>query len=171
MNRILLALLAASVVYIGCRKEGTTPISVSTCDTVRECVKMPALLKFTGFSTADLDTVIFRKYSYDNDFTTQLSEEIKLFTVEELNDDAPLKLMINDSFDYVIEVPATDKKYLIHSAPIPLILDTFKCGEITQYSPPCASYAPYIMVNAQKADMGVEHLGSGTYRGYIILMK
>ena len=132
---------------------------------------MSAPIKFTGFSTSELDTIILRKYSYDNSFTTLLSKEMKLYSAEELNNDAPLNLMINDSFDFVIEVPATGKLYNIHSAPIPLTLDTFECGEITHYSPPCTSFAPYILVNSEKGQMGVEHLGSGVYRGYLILKK
>lgn len=172
MNRIFLALLVTSILHIGCKKEpDTSPTRVAPCDTVRECLKMSAPIKFTGFNTTELDTIILRKYSYDNSFTTLLSKEMKLYSDDEINDNAPLSLMINDSFDFVIEVPATGKQYYIHSAPIPLTLDTFTCGEITHYSPPCTSFAPYILVNSEKGQMGVEHLGSGVYRGYLILKK
>lgn len=180
MSRFLLIILSAAI-FAGCRK--TTPDatqayeqSVNNNSCVLECLKIGTKISFKGYKAEDVQNIILYKYPYNNNFITQLDKQTLVYDGEIQGSFRSFNISLNDSFDYVVEVPAADTSYYIHSGPIPFTRDTVESGPRgCGYVLPCASYAPYVLVNGDTATMWVRVTGSNGYRviynPYVILEK
>lgn len=176
--RILIQLLICILLLEACRKQSAEPSSTQAYNNkcVQECLRISASVAFKDHNKEDVETIILYKYPYNNNFKTELSKETVAYNGVVYRNFQVFPLSISDKFDYRIEVPATGISYYIHSGAIPYTIDTLEagnhgCGHIL----PCATYAPYVLVNEDTADIWMEIVGSNGYRviqhPYIILEK
>lgn len=180
MSRFLLIILSAAI-FAGCRK--TTPDatlayeqSYNNSSCVLECLRIGTRISFKGYEKEDVQNIILYKYPYNNNFKNELKKETLVYDGEIQGSFRAFNVLLNDSFDYVVEVPAADTSYYIHSGLIPFTKDTVESGPHgCGYELPCASYAPYVLVNGDTAKMWARVVGSNGYRAihnpYLILEK
>jgi hypothetical protein len=170
MNRIILALLVASLMYAGCRKK-ETQTSTTGCDTIIiNCEEKTSYLAFHWeFKPNELDTMVIRSFKYDDGFKTLTEENI--YTGAEINSgDANhhfADIRIENQYDYTIELPGINRTFFIHPGLIQDKTDTLICP---RHGPPheyCFSWPPYYVIDGDT----VTSYTKGPYNFFLLLLK
>lgn len=151
MNRIILALLVASILHIGCKKEKTDQTPCIDYHFIKDCPPLYIPISFfKGYDTTDVDTVTLTTYARGQQFSNPTGSAMFIKKYEQVssNDFLAIKdIRITDSLDYMIEVPAIHKQYYISAGPVPHLVDTVWCDEFRGERAQCYSWSEYFVVN------------------------
>lgn len=153
MNRILFLSLTI-LLAVGCKKNENpyTEPQDEECYEEKTCNYVHPMIVFSeDYNTDDVDTIILKRYKYNDNFNTFIDSEMhgskNMFTSQRSNGIYKVheKTRISDRYDYIVMVPALDTSFYIHSSLIPQKMQTVECGTPGYAS--CFSYADSIKID------------------------
>lgn len=155
MNRLLI-LSFAFVLFTGCNgrdehKYNTAPIEPCTGHIEVNCTLVSPILGFdTSFTKTDVNTIILKRYKYDDNFNTFIDsttyDSSDIFTSGYSGGTRVFhrNAKISDRYDYRVILPTTNNIFELHSTKA---IPTTMSVPCHQPGPYCAYRAEYVLVD------------------------